>query len=169
MALCFAEVVGRRDPRFEEAHCLVIASPDQDPFFRLARDAAERLGLPKPTVLYLDSVPGLEDPASKMSASDPSSCIFIRDGPEEIRAKLRRAFSVGGETMAAHRSPPPDGWPVHQDLTCILGRIYGGNGASLATVIEEFRWGRVGSVRVKGEVTKILVEALKGFRQGLDE
>ncbi len=58
---------------------IIIAGIDQDPFFRLARDIAPRMGFPKPIVIYTKNVIGL-DGSPKMSTSNQNSNpIFIDD------------------------------------------------------------------------------------------
>ncbi len=82
---------------------------DQRKAHMLARDVADRLGFKKPVCIHTPLLIGLEGPseakgsfdedtradltiASKMSKSIPERCIFIHDSPEEIRAKLRKAY-----------------------------------------------------------------------------
>jgi tyrosyl-tRNA synthetase len=52
------------------------------------------LGLRKPPIWPPPEDESLQDfrAAMKMSKSDPASAVFIHDSPEEIRAKIRRAF-----------------------------------------------------------------------------
>ena len=59
----------------------------QDPYFRMTRDVAPRLGFQKPALLHSSFFPALQGPQSKMSASDSSSSIFLTDTPEEIKHK----------------------------------------------------------------------------------
>lgn len=60
----------------------------QDPYFRMTRDVAPRLGFPKPALLHSTFFPALQGPQSKMSASDPSSSIFLTDTPKQIKQKV---------------------------------------------------------------------------------
>lgn len=79
--------------------CIVIAGLDQDPFFRLARDLARRIGFNPPIVLYTKSVPGL-DGSEKMSTSFPASIpIFLDDTPETIATKIRQIRKVGAGSL----------------------------------------------------------------------
>lgn len=79
--------------------CIVVAGLDQDPFFRLARDLARRMGFLPPIVLYTQSVPGL-DGSEKMSTSQPASNpIFLDDSPPEIAAKVRQIRKVGAGSL----------------------------------------------------------------------
>ena len=60
----------------------------QDPYFRMTRDVAPRLGFHKPALLHSTFFPALQGPQSKMSASDPTSSIFLTDSMEEIADKV---------------------------------------------------------------------------------
>jgi len=81
---------------------IMITAIDQDPFVRLARDVAERMGLKKPGALTLKFLPGLSGGA-KMSSSDPNSALYADDSDAEIERKIKRAFSGGRETLSAHK------------------------------------------------------------------
>ncbi|OIR58848.1 MAG: tryptophanyl-tRNA synthetase [Amphiamblys sp. WSBS2006] len=77
---------------------------DQDPYFRVARDIAHRLGFHKPSSICSQFIPGLHGIESKMSASDPTSCIYTTDSQGEIARKITKyAFSGGRDTLAEHR------------------------------------------------------------------
>eukprot|EP00475_Leptophrys_vorax_P029375 TRINITY_DN4308_c0_g1_i1.p1 TRINITY_DN4308_c0_g1~~TRINITY_DN4308_c0_g1_i1.p1 ORF type:complete len:400 (-),score=129.55 TRINITY_DN4308_c0_g1_i1:62-1261(-) len=84
--------------------CLIPCAIDQDPYFRMTRDVAEKLGYLKPALIHAKFVPGLKGPKSKMSASDPSSAIFVSDSPKDIANKINRyAFSGGRENVDDHK------------------------------------------------------------------
>ncbi|KAL5966632.1 Tryptophan--tRNA ligase cytoplasmic, partial [Taenia solium] len=85
--------------------CLIPCAIDQDPYFRMTRDVAPRLGLPKPALLLSTFFPALQGSVTKMSASDPNSAIFLTDTPKQIRTKINKyAFSGGGATVEEHRA-----------------------------------------------------------------
>lgn len=81
---------------------LVMVGMDQDPFVRLTRDVAEKLGLKKPGDLINVYLPGLSG-SGKMSSSDERSAIYTTDTKKDVENKLKRAFSGGRETLADHR------------------------------------------------------------------
>ncbi|KAF8654065.1 hypothetical protein AX16_003598 [Volvariella volvacea WC 439] len=84
--------------------CLIPCAIDQDPYFRLTRDVAQKLKYQKPTLLHSRFFPALQGPQSKMSASDPNSSIFMTDTPAQIKNKINRyGFSGGKETEEEHR------------------------------------------------------------------
>ncbi len=91
-AFLHSEIYGVKTP------CLIPCAIDQDPYWRVARDVAERLGYYKPASIQNKFVPGLAE-GGKMSASDPDSAIFTIDTPKEARRKVMNAFT-GGRTSA---------------------------------------------------------------------
>lgn len=68
--------------------CLIPCAIDQDPYFRMTRDVAPRLKLPKPALIHSMFFPALQGAKSKMSASDPNSAIFLTDTPKQIKTKV---------------------------------------------------------------------------------
>eukprot|EP01097_Dermamoeba_algensis_P000085 TRINITY_DN1026_c0_g1_i1.p1 TRINITY_DN1026_c0_g1~~TRINITY_DN1026_c0_g1_i1.p1 ORF type:complete len:399 (-),score=106.60 TRINITY_DN1026_c0_g1_i1:134-1330(-) len=84
--------------------CLIPCAIDQDPYFRMTRDVAPRLGFPKPALIHSKFFPALQGQNTKMSASDPNSAIFLNDTPEIIRDKIKKyAFSGGKDSLEEHR------------------------------------------------------------------
>ncbi len=84
--------------------CLIPCAIDQDPYFRLTRDVAQKLKYPKPSLLHSKFFPALQGPQSKMSASNVNSSIFMSDSPSQIKNKINRhGFSGGKETEEEHR------------------------------------------------------------------
>ena len=84
--------------------CLIPCAIDQDPYFRMTRDVAPRLGFLKPALIHSKFFPALQGANSKMSASDESSAIFCTDSPKQIKDKVNKyAFSGGRMTVEEHR------------------------------------------------------------------
>ena len=76
--------------------CLIPAAIDQDPYFRMTRDVAQKLKYMKPASLYSTFFPALQGKKSKMSSSDFSSTILLTDTPKMIKEKVNKyAFSGG--------------------------------------------------------------------------
>jgi len=61
----------------------------KDPYFRMTRDVAPRLGFPKPALIHSVFFPALQGAKSKMSASDANSSIFLTDSPKQIKDKVK--------------------------------------------------------------------------------
>ena len=84
--------------------CLIPCAIDQDPYFRLTRDVAQKLKYPKPSLIHSRFFPALQGPQTKMSASDANSSIFMTDTPNQIKNKINKhGFSGGRETEEEHR------------------------------------------------------------------
>ena len=84
--------------------CLIPCAIDQDPYFRMTRDAASKLKTPKPALIHSKFFPALQGAMTKMSASDPNSSIFMTDTPNQIKNKINRnAFSGGRDTIEEHQ------------------------------------------------------------------
>lgn len=98
----FQDIFGTKD-----LSCLVAYAIDQDPYFRLARNVAPKLGFKKPCSIMCQFLPSLEGD-SKMSSTatsiGPSTTIFMNDIPSVIETKIMKyAFSGGQDTMELHR------------------------------------------------------------------
>ncbi|RLI31790.1 tryptophan--tRNA ligase [Candidatus Bathyarchaeota archaeon] len=97
-APCFleSELTGEAVPS------LIPAAIDQDPYWRVARDVAPKLGYYKPAQIHSKFLPGLGR-EGKMSASEPETCIFTTDPPEVARRKVFNAFTGGQPTVAEQK------------------------------------------------------------------
>jgi len=82
--------------------CLIPAAIDQDPYWRMTRDVAPKLGYYKPAQIHCRFVPGLGS-GGKMSASMPETAIFTIDSPETARKKVMSAFTGGRATVEEQR------------------------------------------------------------------
>ena len=98
--------------------CLIPCAIDQDPHFRITRDAAPHLGYPKPALVHCKFFPSLGG-SDKMSASAPQSSIYTTDTPKVARKKIMNAFTGGRETVEEQRKKGgrPDICSVYQYLT----------------------------------------------------
>ncbi len=97
-APCFIESV------FEKRNipCLIPAAIDQDPYWRISRDVAPKLGYYKPAQIHSKFLPGLGK-GGKMSSSMPETCIFTIDPPEVGEKKIMNAFTGGRATVEEQR------------------------------------------------------------------
>jgi tryptophanyl-tRNA synthetase len=78
--------------------CLIPAAIDQDPYWRVTRDVAPKLGYYKPAQIHCRFVPGLGR-GGKMSASMPETAIFTNDTPQQAKKKVMSAFTGGRATI----------------------------------------------------------------------
>jgi len=81
---------------------LIPAAIDQDPYWRITRDVAERMGYYKPAQIHSKFIPGL-GMSGKMSSSKPETALFTTDDPEVIDNKVSAAFTGGQPTITLQR------------------------------------------------------------------
>lgn len=86
----------------ENVPALIPAAIDQDPYWRITRDIAQKLGYHKPAQIHCRFLPGLGE-GGKMSASEPETSIFTTDPPEVVKRKVWNAFTGGKGTAAEQR------------------------------------------------------------------
>ncbi|MCB2173361.1 tryptophan--tRNA ligase [archaeon] len=82
--------------------CLIPAAIDQDPYWRITRDIAEKMGYYKPAQIHAKFLPGLAE-GGKMSASQPETAIFTTDPPKKAAKKVMKAFTGGRDTVEEQR------------------------------------------------------------------
>ena len=86
----------------ENVPALIPAAIDQDPYWRITRDIATKLGYYKPAQIHCRFLPGLGQ-GGKMSASEPETSIFTIDKPDVVKRKIWNAFTGGKGTAAEQR------------------------------------------------------------------
>jgi len=143
--------------------CLIPCAIDQDPYFRLTRDVAQKLKYPKPTLIHSRFFPALQGPQTKMSASDPNSSIYMTDTPNQIKNKINKhGFSGGRETEEEHRKY---GGNTEVDVAYQYLGFFLDDDEELARIGEEYRSGRLLTGQLKGQCIKLLQDFVKGFQE----
>lgn len=133
--------------------CLIPCGIDQDPYFRMTRDVAPRLGFLKPALLHSKFFPALQG-GDKMSASDPNSAIYLTDTYEEIRTKIiKHAFSGGADDEKSHRL---NGANLAVDVSYQYLTFFLEDEVRLAEITEQYKSGRL----LSSELKEILIEVL---------
>ena len=126
----------------------------------LARKFNARFGRtftePKGLLTKTPRVMSLKDPLRKMSKSEPESCLFLDDEPEEIRRKIARAVTDSGTTVEYD----PERRPGLANLIELYGAI---THMEPAMVAKEFA-GEPYSV-LKARLAEALAEHLSDFRE----
>jgi tryptophanyl-tRNA synthetase len=89
--------------------CLIPHAIDQDPYFRMTRDVAPRIGYLKPASMHSKFFPALQGSTTKMSASKASTTIYISDSPDDIANKIKKYAFRYATPM---RMPPSLVFPV---------------------------------------------------------
>lgn len=136
--------------------CLIPAAIDQDPYWRIARDVAPKLGFPKPAQIHSKFLPGLGK-GGKMSASMPETAIFTTDSPEIAERKIMSAFTGGRTTIEEQRKlgANPDICSVyHYEYFLFMDDDKD---------IEQLRRGCLSGHILCGECKKMLAERVKPF------
>lgn len=135
--------------------CLIIYAIDQDPYFRLGRDLAGKLGFLKPCSLICKFLPSLDN-QSKLSSTGPNleKTIFISDNLEQITRKINKyAFSGGRDTIQEHRLL---GGNIEIDIPCIWLKYFVEGDTQLAKIESDYKSGKL----LSGEIKKILVNQI---------
>jgi tryptophanyl-tRNA synthetase len=91
----------------ENVPALIPAAIDQDPYWRITRDIAQKLGYFKPAQIHNRFLPGLGI-GGKMSASEPETAIFTIDSPGTVKRKVWNAFTGGKGTAAEQKKTGAD-------------------------------------------------------------
>ena len=94
---------------------------DQDVFVKLTRDVAPKMGLAKPGDILSKFLPGLT--GGKMSSSRPETAIFTSDTPQQIKKKIKDAFTGGLPTAKEQKEKGgnPDVCVVYKYLKVLFG------------------------------------------------
>ncbi|XP_060789504.1 tryptophan--tRNA ligase, cytoplasmic [Neoarius graeffei] len=138
-----------------DLQCLIPCAIDQDPYFRMTRDVAPRIGYPKPALLHSTFFPALQGAQTKMSASEPNSSIFLTDTAKQIKTKINKyAFSGGKDTTEEHRKygGNPDVDVSFMYLTFFLEDD---------EQLEKIRQDYISGALLTGELKKCLIETLQ--------
>jgi tryptophanyl-tRNA synthetase len=141
----------------ENVPSLIPAAIDQDPYWRITRDVAPKLGYYKPAQIHCRFVPGLGK-GGKMSASEPETCIFTTDTPAEAKAKIWNAFTGGKATIAEQRKlgGEPELCTIYQYFLYLFEE----DDAKLATRMRECRSGAIVCGDCKAELTERVAQFL---------
>src|SRR5574338_1595190 len=81
---------------------LIPAAIDQDPYWRVTRDIAEKMGYPTPAQIHSKFLPGL-GMQGKMSSSIPETAIFTTDDDKTVDKKINSTFTGGQPTVERQR------------------------------------------------------------------
>ena len=149
----FEHIFGKRT----NVPCLIPAAIDQDPYFRMTRDIAQKLKYMKPASIYSTFFPALQGLKSKMSASEVTSAIFVTDKPDEIKKKINKyAFSGGQQTVEEHRKL---GANIDVDVPFQWLTFFLDDDEKLEDIRVKYSSGEM----LTGEVKTILIKCLQDF------
>jgi len=144
--------------------CLIPCAIDQDPYFRMTRDIAQKLvkrdhGLGgKPALIHAKFFPPLQGATGKMSSSDENSAVFLTDTPQQIEKKIKQhAFSGGRETKELQQTHGAD---LDVDVAFQWLKFFLEDDEELAKIENEYGSG-TGEYWSTGKVKERLIEVLQ--------
>ncbi|WVR04601.1 tryptophan-tRNA ligase [Kwoniella sp. DSM 27419] len=149
----FPQIFGTRD----DIPVLIPCAIDQDPYFLLTRDAADRLGYKKPALIHSKFLPALQGAGTKMSASKENTAIFMTDDAKKIAKKIKsHAFSGGGATQEDHRK---NGGNPDVDIAYQYLSFFEEDDAKMERLAREYRAGTLST----SEMKQACIEKLQGI------
>ena len=152
------------DPK--KVRCLIPCAIDQDPYFRLTREVARKLKLPRPCLLHTTFLASMQSLNTKMSSSKPETAIFLTDTEKQIRKKINKSFSGGQELLEDHRRLGGD---PNMDVSCGLLRVFEIDDVTLTTAEEGFRKGTITCGEIKKLAADVVVNVVKEFKEAREE
>jgi len=149
---------------FEEKICLIPAAIDQDPFWRLQRDVAEKLEKIKSSQIHSKFLPPLTGIEGKMSSSKPETAIYLSDDEKSVREKIYKyAFSGGQPTIELHRKL--GGNPDIDVSFQWLKILFEEDDKKIKKIEEDYRSGKL----LTGELKDMLIEKIVKFLEKHNE
>ncbi len=142
--------------------CLIPAAIDQDPYWRMTRDIAEKLGYSKPAQIHAKFLPGLGQ-GGKMSASQPETAIFTKDPPEVAEKKVMGAFTGGQPTVREQREKGGD--PTICSIYAYYYFLFEEDDGKLVNLENECRSGALICGDCKARLAKVIGRFLVGFQE----
>ncbi|KAK4269903.1 hypothetical protein QN277_023000 [Acacia crassicarpa] len=147
----------------ENLRCLIPCAIDQDPYFRMTRDVAPKMGYNKPALIESSFFPALQGETGKMSASDPNSAIYVTDSAKDIKTKINKyAFSGGQDSIEKHRQL---GANLEVDIPIKYLSFFLEDDAELEHLKKEYGAGRLLTGEVKQRLTQVLTELVERHRR----
>jgi len=152
-------------PQYQEgkdSHVLIPCAIDQDPYWRISRDVAPKLGYRKTAGIFSKFIPGL-GAGGKMSASMPETAVFLSDTVEQATKKVKNAFTGGQPTIKEQKEKGgnPDACVVY----AYLFSLFDEDDASVAETCRACKSGE----RMCGTCKSRLAEKVAAFLEAHQE
>jgi tryptophanyl-tRNA synthetase len=151
---------------FDAKHvlCLVPMAIDQYPYFRMAREIAQKLDYIKPATIQSRFLPSLEQAHDKASSTGEKEVIFMNDSLEALTKKIReKAFSGGGMTKQEHIEK---GANLSVDVPYHYLLYFLDDDQELERIAREYKAGRMMTSEVKKKTIEVLWGVLKEHQDG---
>ncbi|KAL3538614.1 hypothetical protein ACH5RR_001980 [Cinchona calisaya] len=147
----------------QNLRCLIPCAIDQDPYFRMTRDVAPKIGYNKPSLIESTFFPALQGESGKMSASDPNSAIYVNDTAKSIRNKIYHyAFSGGQDSIENHHK---FGANLEVDIPIKYLGFFLEDDEELEHIRREYGAGRMLTGEVKNRLIEVLTEIVERHRR----
>jgi len=141
-----------------DKRALIPSAIDQDPYWRIQRDIAEKLGGKKAAAIHSKFIPSLAGVDGKMSSSDPNGAIWLTDDEKTVRKKIMKyAFSGGRSTIEEHRKL--GGNPDVDVSFQWLKIFFEPDDKKLKEIESEYKSGKL----LTGELKQIVVDKINKF------
>jgi tryptophanyl-tRNA synthetase len=146
---------GSRDYIGPQIRCLVPMAIDQDPYFRMARDFAEKYknrGYLKPATIHSKFLVGLGGVRAKMSSSGKEPSIFLSDNTKTISKNIMKySFSGGKVSLEEHRRY---GGNLAEDVAYQYLLYFCDDDSTMRDIANKYRCGEM----LSGEIKKLMSE-----------
>ncbi|KAK8847371.1 tryptophan-tRNA ligase [Kwoniella newhampshirensis] len=155
----FPQIFGTRD----DIPALIPCAIDQDPYFLVTRDAADRLQYKKPALIHAKFLPALQGAGTKMSASKENTAIFVTDDAKKIAKKIKsHAYSGGGATQEDHKK---NGGNPDVDIAYQYLSFFEEDDAKMESLAKEYRAGTLSTSEMKQACIDKLQEVVAEFQK----
>ncbi|WWD21463.1 tryptophan-tRNA ligase [Kwoniella shandongensis] len=155
----FPQIFGARD----DVPALIPCAIDQDPYFLLCRDAADRLQYRKPALIHAKFLPALQGAGTKMSASKENTAIFVSDDAKKIAKKIKsNAFSGGGATQEEHKK---NGGNPDVDIAYQYLSFFEDDDAKMESLAKGYRAGTLSTSEMKQACIEKIQEIVEEFQK----
>ncbi|GBC09576.1 hypothetical protein RclHR1_00090010 [Rhizophagus clarus] len=159
----FPQIFGTRS----NIPCVIPCAIDQDPYFRLTRDVAQKLKYPKPSLIHAKFFPALQGSQTKMSSSIDNSAIFMSDSPNQIKKKINKyAFSGGRVSAEEHRLKGGD---TDVDVAYQYLSVFLDDDEELDKIKKKYKSGEMMTGELKARCIEVLQKFVEEFRQRKSE
>ena len=152
--------------------CLVPMAIDQDPYFRMARDFADRYhvkGYLKPATIHSKFLVGLGGIDSKMSSTNSTAIptIYMTDDVSTIPKKINKyAFSGGGATLKEHIQY---GGNLEVDVSYQWLLYFLDDDEELQKIAKEYSAGTMSTGQIKKKVSDVVCELISKHQNERDK
>lgn len=161
---------GSKDYTEKHIYCLIPMAIDQDPYFRMARDFAEKYkknGYLKPATIHTKFLIGLKGIKEKMSSSGDSPVLYLTDDEKILRNKINKyAFSGGGDTKENHIKY---GGNLHIDVSYQYLLYFMDDDVELSKIANDYKLGKLMSSELKLLMANVVCDVISNHQKTMTE